>query len=44
MPKLYKDFDFNLLDDEEFGEDSVREELVVPLLPRYSIQSAMVQA
>ena len=32
VPKLYKDFDFRLLDNKEFGEDSVREELIVPLL------------
>lgn len=28
----FKDFDFSLLDHPEFGEDSVREELIVPLL------------
>lgn len=32
MPTLYKNFDFTLLEDREFAEDSVREELVVPLL------------
>jgi len=32
MPSLYADFDFHLLDDPEFREDSVREELVAPLL------------
>ena len=29
---LFKDFDFNLLDDPDFKEDSVREELISPLL------------
>jgi hypothetical protein len=29
---LFGDFDFELLDHPEFGEDSVREELIVPLL------------
>jgi Type I restriction enzyme R protein N terminus (HSDR_N) len=32
MPTVYEHFDFTLLDDAEFREDSVREELVVPLL------------
>lgn len=32
MSGLFGDFDFRLLDDPEFGEDSVREELIVPLL------------
>jgi hypothetical protein len=32
MAGLFGDFDFTLLDDPEFGEDAVREELVVPLL------------
>lgn len=32
MPDLFSDFDFGLLDDPDFREDSVREELVVPLL------------
>src|SRR5438093_3750123 len=32
MSGLFETFDFKLLDDPEFGEDSVREELVVPLL------------
>jgi hypothetical protein len=32
MPGLFGDFDFNLLDDPEFQEDSVRDELIVPLL------------
>lgn len=32
MPSLFDDFDFRLLDDPEFREDSVREELVAPLL------------
>lgn len=31
-PNLYADFDFHQLDDPEFKEDSVREELVLPLL------------
>lgn len=32
MPGIFGDFDFKLLDDPEFGEDAVREELIVPLL------------
>ena len=32
MPRLFADFDFALLDDPDFREDSVREELIVPLL------------
>jgi hypothetical protein len=32
MPGLFGHFDFKLLDDPEFGEDAVREELIVPLL------------
>ncbi|HEY1948320.1 MAG TPA: hypothetical protein VGG97_15025 [Bryobacteraceae bacterium] len=32
MPQLFDDFDFRLLDDPEFREDAVREELVAPLL------------
>lgn len=32
MSGLFAGFDFKLLDDPEFGEDSVREELVAPLL------------
>ncbi len=32
MSNIYSDFDFSLLDDPEFKEDSVREELIVPLL------------
>ena len=32
MPKLFNGFDFALLDDPDFREDSVREALVVPLL------------
>src|SRR5882762_5387207 len=32
MPMLYSDFDFKLLDDPDFREDSVREAIVVPLL------------
>src|ERR1035437_1870158 len=31
-PSLFKDFDFGLLDDPGFKEDSVREELIAPLL------------
>ena len=30
--ELFKDFDFSLLDDPDFKEDSVREELITPLL------------
>lgn len=29
---IFKDFDFNLLDDPEFKEDAVREEIIFPLL------------
>ena len=29
---LFKNFDFNLLDSANFKEDSVREELITPLL------------
>lgn len=32
MKSMFDDFDFEILDDPEFREDSVREELVVPLL------------
>jgi hypothetical protein len=32
MENLFADFDFALLDTREFKEDSVREELVVPIL------------
>jgi len=32
MSKLFNNFDFRLLDDPEFHEDSVREELIVPFL------------
>jgi len=32
MPTLFEQFDFKLLDDADFREDSVREELIVPLL------------
>ena len=32
MPTFFADFDFGLLDDRDFREDSVREELIVPLL------------
>lgn len=32
MPDLYVDFDFHLLEDPDFREDSVREELIAPLL------------
>ena len=32
MPHLFDSFDFGLLDSPEFGEDSVREELIAPLL------------
>lgn len=32
MTKLFEHFDFNLLNDADFREDSVREELVAPLL------------
>ena len=32
MAGIFGDFDFKLLDDREFGEDAVREELIVPLL------------
>ncbi|MGE4057009.1 MAG: hypothetical protein AB7F99_19640 [Vicinamibacterales bacterium] len=32
MPELFGNFDFKLLDDPEFREDAVREELIVPLL------------
>jgi hypothetical protein len=32
MPNIFENFDFHLLDDPEFGEDSVREELINPLL------------
>lgn len=32
MTELFRDFDFELLDDPTFREDSVREELIVPLL------------
>jgi hypothetical protein len=32
MTDLFKDFDFSLLDNSDFREDSVREEIVVPLL------------
>jgi Type I restriction enzyme R protein N terminus (HSDR_N) len=31
-PNLFKSFDFNLLDSPDFKEDSVREELITPLL------------
>ncbi|MBC8415629.1 MAG: hypothetical protein H8E11_04295, partial [Candidatus Cloacimonetes bacterium] len=30
--ELFKDFDFSLLDNPDFKEDSVREELISPLL------------
>src|SRR5207248_10165866 len=32
MADLFRQFDFRLLDDPEFREDSVREALIVPLL------------
>ena len=32
MDSLYSDFDFSILEDKQFKEDSVREELIVPLL------------
>src|SRR5437667_1910991 len=32
MANLFEGFDFKLLDDPDFGEDAVREEIVVPLL------------
>lgn len=32
MPELYSSFDFRVLDDRDFREDSVREELIAPLL------------
>ena len=35
MTELFKDFDFELLDDPTFREDSVREELIVPLLSAF---------
>ena len=31
-PDFLKDFDFKLLDDPDFKEDSVREEIILPLL------------
>jgi len=36
---MFKDFDFTLLDDPDFKEDSVREELIVPLIKKlgYSV-------
>jgi len=36
---LYRDFDFSLLDDPEFKEDSVREELILPFLKTLSYKS-----
>lgn len=36
---LYKDFDFNLLNTPDFKEDSVREELVLPLLKNLNYKS-----
>lgn len=33
---IYKNFDFSLLDDPDFKEDSVREELILPLLKKLS--------
>jgi 16S rRNA G966 N2-methylase RsmD len=36
---LYKDFDFSIIDDPDFHEDSVREELILPIL-KYSHYSA----
>jgi len=29
---MFSDFDYSILDDPEFKEDSVREELIVPLI------------
>jgi 16S rRNA G966 N2-methylase RsmD len=37
---LYKDFDFSLLDTPEFKEDSVREELIKPLLDELGYSSS----
>ena len=37
---LYKDFDFSLLDDPDFKEDSVREELILPFLKTLNYRSA----
>lgn len=32
LPNILKNFDFDLLDDPEFKEDSVREEIIVPII------------
>ena len=37
--KLYKDFDFSVLDNPDFKEDSVREELIVPLIKNLNYRS-----
>lgn len=38
-PNLFKSFDFNLLDSPDFKEDSVREELITPLLHALGYQA-----
>ena len=37
---LYKDFDFNILNNSDFGEDAVREELVNPILKRLGYRAS----
>ncbi|MHC3433024.1 hypothetical protein [Delftia lacustris] len=39
---MFKDFDFSLLNDPDFKEDSVREELIVPLLRKLGYSSSGV--
>jgi len=40
MSDLFKEFDFNLLDDPNFKEDSVREEIVFPILKELGYSAA----
>lgn len=40
MPSIFGDFDFKVLDDADFREDSVREELIVPLLKALGYSAA----
>ena len=37
---MLKDFDFSLLDDPEFKEDSVREEIISPILKKLGYNSS----
>ena len=39
MNMIFDDFDFNILDDPEYNEDAVREDLIAPLLTRIGFSS-----